>query len=814
MPSRRRRALAAGVVLLVGVAVGGVSVIADAAPAGATAATTSISGLITLPQGAPPGWMNGVSVTAEEVAGSDTDGTVDPQTGLYSITGLAPGSYRVEFHVGDYTDTVSQQLVSPGLAREYFGGTADFASATPVSTSVSAPATGVDVTLQLGGTISGTVTTAAGAAAVGVGVYSVSATDPEHLLSYEGMTDGSGAYSVTRLLAGSYKIFLSSSFQNAPGGPSIAQSYVGGLSYAAASSIAVTAGSTTSGQDAVVAPAAATASRPAAPTVTVTSSTATAVSMSWGVPAPTDPVLLYTVSLQQLNQAGVPDLIAAAASGGQYTIQAGGLSNLVFVSAMTASAVGAVGVVVHNAPSDAAAPAVSAVDSGQGALTLSGSGSAPSNAVWWFEYLPPGGGAADLRFGQPGQPGVSSYTFTGLDRSIGGTVYAGWTSGIGGSQSQIATLALAPAVNPWFQAKWQQLGGASGSLGQPTAAMQCQSTSCWQQFTGGVLTSDGSEIVELSTAYVTTWLANGGPDGELGLVAGPESCFGSYCVTPFAHGVVTWTPNVGVTATVVNAWFEAKWKQLGGVTGSLGSPTAAMVCQSSACWQQFTGGMLTSDGAQIVKLSTAYVSTWLAWGGPNGDLGLVSGAEACYGSYCQTPFSGGVLVWVPNSGVFPVVKSWFYPAWIVRGGAAGSLGLPTAAMQCQSAACYQLFQNGTLTSSTSAIVALSSAYVSTWLSNGGPGGTLGLITGPETCYYGIYCQVVFQHGSLVWQPGQGVHLVALGQPPIANPGNTKSCSNFATQAAAQAWFDAYYPYYGDVAHLDENHNGVACENLH
>ncbi|MHA4875024.1 hypothetical protein ACX0FC_16800, partial [Enterococcus faecium] len=84
-----------------------------------------------------------------------------------------------------------------------------------------------------------------------------------------------------------------------------------------------------------------------------------------------------------------------------------------------------------------------------------------------------------------------------------------------------------------------------------------------------------------------------------------------------------------------------------------------MKCQSSSCWQEFTGGVLTSDGKQIVKLSTAYVSTWLAWGGPDGDLGLVAGGEACFGTYCQTPFAGGVIVWVPNSGVFPVAKKWF-----------------------------------------------------------------------------------------------------------------------------------------------------------
>jgi len=52
-------------------------------------------------------------------------------------------------------------------------------------------------------------------------------------------------------------------------------------------------------------------------------------------------------------------------------------------------------------------------------------------------------------------------------------------------------------------------------------------------------------------------------------------------------------------------------------------------------------------------------------------------------------------------------------------------------------------------------------------------------------------------------------------PPTrpANPGDTKNCGDFATQRQAQAWFDTYYPYYGDVARLDSDGNLIACESL-
>ena len=48
-------------------------------------------------------------------------------------------------------------------------------------------------------------------------------------------------------------------------------------------------------------------------------------------------------------------------------------------------------------------------------------------------------------------------------------------------------------------------------------------------------------------------------------------------------------------------------------------------------------------------------------------------------------------------------------------------------------------------------------------------------------------------------------------PP--NPGDSKNCGDFSTQAEAQEWFDIYYPHYGDVARLDKDGDGVVCESL-
>ncbi|GAA1511134.1 putative cell wall-binding protein [Agromyces terreus] len=39
------------------------------------------------------------------------------------------------------------------------------------------------------------------------------------------------------------------------------------------------------------------------------------------------------------------------------------------------------------------------------------------------------------------------------------------------------------------------------------------------------------------------------------------------------------------------------------------------------------------------------------------------------------------------------------------------------------------------------------------------------------------------------------------------------CGDFSTWASAQAWFDRYYPYYGDIARLDADGDHRACESL-
>ena len=179
--------------------------------------TASISGTLTQNTNGTvsPVTMSSVYVysatTEEYLSGADTD-----SDGSYTVGGLAAGSYVVEFSpFGD------------GLAPEFFDNTLDFASATPVAVGAGVPVRGINALLELGGTISGSLTQTSGGItvpAVGVNVYAV-ASSADRWGNGWAQTDASGRYTVDGLGAGDYKLlfepqdpgFVSKWFTNAMG---------------------------------------------------------------------------------------------------------------------------------------------------------------------------------------------------------------------------------------------------------------------------------------------------------------------------------------------------------------------------------------------------------------------------------------------------------------------------------------------------------------------------------------------------------------------------------------------------------------------
>lgn len=171
------------------------------------------------------------------VRGGDEGCTFADGNGDYALRGLRSGSYKVRFGAGPS---------NLGYVRQFYSGKATRKEANPVSVAAGSTTSGIDATLQRGGTLSGTVTDAdtdepLAGIEVCVGFYAGCDT-----------TAADGSYELT-LPTGSYKVFFGGpSFGPGPEPPSQGYApvyYHDAYSSEDATKVAVTAGGATPGID-------------------------------------------------------------------------------------------------------------------------------------------------------------------------------------------------------------------------------------------------------------------------------------------------------------------------------------------------------------------------------------------------------------------------------------------------------------------------------------------------------------------------------------------------------------------------------------
>jgi hypothetical protein len=162
----------------------------DAVPADVSE-EARISGTVTATGGSA---LAGVQVYAETSDGDFGYGETAAD-GTYSITGLLPGSYKVEF----YSDLENYE-------PQWWDGKASKAEATAVELVAGQSVGNIDAELTPDPSISGKVTAAGGEPLAGVDVYAESTDGGPSAWAYTG-TDGT--YTVTGLHAGSYKVAFS-----------------------------------------------------------------------------------------------------------------------------------------------------------------------------------------------------------------------------------------------------------------------------------------------------------------------------------------------------------------------------------------------------------------------------------------------------------------------------------------------------------------------------------------------------------------------------------------------------------------------------
>lgn len=169
-----------------------------------------ITGRVSLPSEAPAEWLKGVRVYASsDVVVSSGLATVDPVTGEYDMTGLPAGQYRVNFTSNAYLDGASQTLLPrPNLIDEFFENTIDPMQAKIVPISPGSTAAGIDASLEMGASVSGTVTLPAGFPrdALSAVTVSVQADGVTGGYGYAQVDTSTGTFTANGLLPGNYRV--------------------------------------------------------------------------------------------------------------------------------------------------------------------------------------------------------------------------------------------------------------------------------------------------------------------------------------------------------------------------------------------------------------------------------------------------------------------------------------------------------------------------------------------------------------------------------------------------------------------------------
>ncbi|HET7013817.1 MAG TPA: hypothetical protein VFI65_07900, partial [Streptosporangiaceae bacterium] len=154
-----------------------------------------VTGLVTAGGSARP--IGGVCVTATPVTGAGEPAAgFSTFDGKYSVGGLAPGKYRIEFS--------SLCVLSPGgFVSQWFDGKATSGLATPVGVAAGKATGNIDATLAADGAISGSVR-AGGSLKAGVCVLAFPKAGGQ--TPTVGVTDAKGSYLIGGLHPGQYVV--------------------------------------------------------------------------------------------------------------------------------------------------------------------------------------------------------------------------------------------------------------------------------------------------------------------------------------------------------------------------------------------------------------------------------------------------------------------------------------------------------------------------------------------------------------------------------------------------------------------------------
>lgn len=281
-----------------------------------------------------------------------------------------------------------------------------------------------------------------------------------------------------------------------------------------------------------------------------------------------------------------------------------------------------------------------------------------------------------------------------------------FTDWFGSTQTAAAPAATTYKVTGAIATEWKRTGGATGPLGNPTAAAQTvtdpNGNGTAQKFTGGWIHSSTAGTFTSLSPIMVAYSAAGWLRGDLGWPTGQSVCTSGVCTQPFAGGIISYaTGKAAVTTLGVSAKaIQTEYAAQGGRNGHLGYPSAAVqvvsAAKGSGLARKYAGGWIHSSAAGTFTTTSKLMTVYSAAGWVRGSLGWPRAAEQQVtdpnGDGRAQSFQGG---WIHSSakGTF-ASSTTVMTAYSAAGWLRGSLGWPTGAETCTGTACVQTFAGG------------------------------------------------------------------------------------------------------------------------
>lgn len=316
----------------------------------------------------------------------------------------------------------------------------------------------------------------------------------------------------------------------------------------------------------------------------------------------------------------------------------------------------------------------------------------------------------------------------------------------------------AHAVTTDFRDRYFAYGGALGALGWPDSErvpISGVAGAEGQYFTlGSLFRSPSTNVHSVIGAFRTAYFASGGATGSLGFPTGEQGPVsglgGTGAQQTFERGSLYAAP-ARAPRPVLGA-IDTTYGALGGPGGFLGWPASnpgRVAANGGGDAQAFDGGSMYSSSAGAFSVRGAVRNFYWSLGGSAGSIGWPLGEQTCESGACQQAFQGGTIFTSPTGGArvgIPAIEE----LWDAQGGASGPLGsrasspIPIA----QNGGGYgQAFTGGSVYASAAGAFSVTGTIRNRYWAAAGSAGSLGWPTSAQTCASGL-CQQSFQYGTI------------------------------------------------------------------